>query len=168
MRFRQLDKIIELVPGERIVAVRQVRADEDYLRDHFPFFPVMPGVLMVEALFQASCWLIRATENFENSLLILREAKNVKFADFMEPDQTLQITAEILKLENESVSIKATGVKGDTVAVSARLVIGKSNLKSKNTHLSSLDEFMRESMRVQFEQLTAECGIDCQSFKALK
>lgn len=168
MRFRQLDKIIELVPGERIVAVRQVRADEDYLRDHFPFFPVMPGVLMVEALFQASCWLIRATENFENSLLILREAKNVKFADFMEPDQTLQITAEILKLENESVSIKATGVKGDTVAVSARLVIGKSNLKSKNTDLSSLDEFMRESMRVQFEQLTAECGIDCQSFKALK
>ena len=168
MRFRQLDKIIELIPGERIVAVRQVRADEDYLRDHFPFFPVMPGVLMVEALFQASCWLIRATENFENSLLILREAKNVKFADFMEPDQTLQITAEILKLENESVSIKATGVKGDTVAVSARLVIGKSNLKSKNTHLSSLDEFMRESMRVQFEQLTAECGIDCQSFKALK
>ena len=168
MRFRQLDKIIELVPGERIVAVRQVRADEDYLRDHFPFFPVMPGVLMLEALFQASCWLIRATEDFESSLLVLCEAKNVKFADFMEPDQTLQITAEILKHDNERVSIKATGVKGDTVAVSARLVIGKSNLKSKNTDLSSLDEFMRESMRVQFEQLTAECGIDGQSVKALK
>ncbi len=168
MRFRQLDKIIELVPGERIVAVRQVRADEDYLRDHFPFFPVMPGVLMLEALFQASCWLIRATEDFENSLLILREAKNVRFADFMEPDQTLQIIAEILKLEKESVSIKATGVKGDTVAVSARLIIGKSNLRSRNTDLSPLDEFMRESMRVQFEQLTADCGIGCQSVKALR
>ena len=168
MRFRQLDKIIELVPGERIVAVRHVRADEDYLRDHFPLFPVMPGVLMLEALFQASCWLIRATENFENSLLVLREAKNVRFADFMEPDQTLQINAEILKLEKESVSIKATGIKNDTVAVSARLVIGKSNLKSKNTDLSPLDEFMRESMRVQFEQLTADCEIGCQPVKAMK
>ena len=168
MRFRQLDKIIELVPGERIVAVRQVRADEDYLRDHFPLFPVMPGVLMLEALFQASCWLIRATENFENSLLVLREAKNVRFADFMEPDQTLQINAEILKLEKESVSIKATGIKNDTVAVSARLVIGKSNLKSKNTDLSPLDEFMRESMRVQFDQLTADCEIGCQPVKAMK
>ena len=86
----------------------------------------------------------------------------------MEPDQTLQINAEILKLEEESVSIRATGVKNDTVAVSARLVIGKSNLKSKNTDLSPLDEFMRESMRVQFEQLTADCEIGCQPVKAMK
>ena len=133
-----------------------MRADEDYLRDHFPLFPVMPGVLMLEALFQASCWLIRATEGFENSLLVLKEARNVRFADFMEPNQTLQITAEILKLEQNSVSIKATGMKGETVAVSARLVIGKSNLASQNIDLSPLDEFMRESMRLQLEQLTAD------------
>ena len=156
MRFRQLDKITELVPGERISAERHVRADEDYLRDHFPLFKVMPGVLMLEALFQASCWLIRASEGFENSLLVLKVARNVKFADFMEPEQTLQITAEILKLEAESVSIKASGTKGDSIAVSARLVIAKSNLQSQDPSLASLDEFMRESMRVQFEQLTAD------------
>lgn len=156
MRFRQLDKITELVPGERISAERRVRSDEDYLRDHFPLFKVMPGVLMLEAIFQASCWLIRATEGFENSLLILKEARNVKFADFMEPEQTLQITAEILKLEAESVSIKASGTKGESIAVSARLVIAKSNLQSQDPSLASLDEFMRESMRVQFEQLTAD------------
>ncbi len=156
MRFRQLDKITELVPGERIKAERHVRADEDYLRDHFPLFKVMPGVLMLEAIFQASCWLIRATEGFENSLLVLKEARNVKFADFMEPEQTLQITAEILKLEAGSVSIKASGTKGESIAVSARLVIAKSNLQSQDPSLASLDEFMRESMRVQFEQLTAD------------
>jgi len=156
MRFRQLDRITELVRGERIVAIRHVRADEDYLRDHFPLFPVMPGVLMLEALFQASCWLIRASEGFENSLLILKEARNVKFADFMEPQQTLHITAEILKMESSSVSIKAAGTKGDSVAVSARLVIAKSNMKSQQLGLAPLDEFMRESMRTQFEHLTAE------------
>ena len=154
MRFRQLDKISELVPGERIVAVRHVRADEDYLRDHFPLFPVMPGVLMLEALFQASCWLVRATENFENSLLVLKEARNVKFADFMEPEQTLQITAEIIKSEPNSVTIKAIGTKADVVAVSARLIIGKSNMETNDIELSPLDEFMRESMRLQLNQLT--------------
>jgi len=156
MRFRQLDKITELVLGERIVAVRQVRADEDYLRDHFPLFPVMPGVLMLEALFQASCWLVRATEEFENSVLVLKEARNVKFADFMEPNQTLVITAEIMKMESNTVSIKASGTKGDTVAVSARLVIGKSNMQSNGSDLEPLDQFLRESMRVQFEQLTTD------------
>ena len=156
MRFRQLDKITELVLGERIVAVRQVRADEDYLRDHFPLFPVMPGVLMLEALFQASCWLVRATEEFKNSVLVLKEARNVKFADFMEPNQTLVITAEIMKMESNTVSIKASGTKGDTVAVSARLVIGKSNMQSNGSDLEPLDQFLRESMRVQFEQLTTD------------
>ena len=110
---------------------------------------------MLEALFQASCWLIRDTEDFENSLLTLKEARNVKFADFMEPGQTLNITAEILKLESKSVSIKASGTKGNSIAVSARLVIAKSNLKSEDLGLAPLDEFMRESMREQFELLIA-------------
>jgi 3-hydroxyacyl-[acyl-carrier-protein] dehydratase len=153
MRFKQLDNIIELVPNERITAVRHVRPDEDYFRDHFPLFAVMPGVLMLEALFQASCWLIRSSENFENSLLILREAKNVKFADFMQPGQSLMITAEIVKTTDDSVSIKATGTKGDTVAVTARLVIGKSSLKSEKEELAALDSFMRDSMRQEFEKL---------------
>ncbi len=156
MRFKQLDKITELIPGERIVAERHMRADEDYLRDHFPLFPVMPGVLMLESLFQASCWLVRATEQFENSLLVLKEARNVKFADFMEPNQTLQITAEITKLESGSVTLKAIGMKGDSMAVSAKLIIGKSSLKSQDSNLIPLDAFMRESMRVRFEQLTQE------------
>jgi len=155
MRFKQLDKITEMVPGERISAFRHVNADEDYLRDHFPLFPVMPGVLMLEALYQASCWLIRATEGFENSVLMLKEAKNVKFADFMEPNQTLLISAEILKLEQDTVLIKATGSKGETVAVSARLVIGKSNLASRNEDLESLDVFLRDFLAGQLAKLTS-------------
>jgi len=59
-------------------------------------------------------------------------------------------------LESNTVLIKATGTKGETVAVSARLVIGKSNLQSKDADLEPLDQFLRESMRVQFEKLTAE------------
>lgn len=153
MRFRQLDRILELVPGERIRACRSVHADEDYLRDHFPLFKVMPGVLMLEGLFQASCWLIRGTDSFRHSLLTLNEARNVKFADFMEPGQTMEITAEILKSDDKTVTLKASGMKGDVVACSARLIVGKSNMVDRNADLAALDGFMRESMRQEMKKL---------------
>ena len=74
MRFSQLDQIIELQPGKRIKAAKTLSADEDYLRDHFPCFAVMPGVLMLEAMFQASAWLVRKSEDFAHSTVILKEA----------------------------------------------------------------------------------------------
>ena len=123
MRFIQLNGITLLEPGKRIEAYRSLEADEDYLRDHFPRFPVMPGVLMLEALFQASAILVRATEDFQSGLVLLREAKNVKFADFVQPGQTLQITAEIVKVDGPRFVVKATGTKGETTAVSGRLII---------------------------------------------
>jgi 3-hydroxyacyl-[acyl-carrier-protein] dehydratase len=144
---------VELVPGERIVATRTLREGEDYLRDHFPLFPVMPGVMMLEALFQASCWLIRATENFEHSIISLDEVRNVKFADFMEPGQLLTVTAEIIKSENNSVTLKASGQRGDVVAVSGRLILGKRNLGNEGEQLAALDEYSRDSMRTEFERL---------------
>jgi len=154
MRFNQLDKITELIPGEKIVAIREVHDGEDYLRDHFPLFKVMPGVLMLEALFQASCCLIQATDNFRYSLLILREARNVKFGDFMRPGQCLTISAEIQKSEGNCVTIKAAGMKDGSVAVSAKLIISKEDLSSKDPLLADLDEFMRESKRQILEKLT--------------
>lgn len=153
MRFRQLDRILELVPGEKIVATRQLRPDEDYLRDHFPLFPVMPGVLMLEAMYQASCWLIRSTEDFQNSVLTLKEARTIKFADFMEPGHVLTVTAEILKSDADSVTLKASGSRGETLAVSGRLIIGKSSLGQDGDQMSYLDEYLRDSMRREFQSL---------------
>lgn len=158
MRFNQLDKITELIPGEKIVAVREVHDNEDYLRDHFPLFKVMPGVLMLEALFQASCCLVQATDNFQNSLLILREARNVRFGDFMRPGQCLTITSEIQKSAGNLVTLKATGTKDGNVAVSAKLIISREDLGLSNPMLADLDEFMRESKRQILEKLTLGTG----------
>lgn len=153
MRYSQLDQILELVPGEKIVATRTLRQGEDYLRDHFPLFPVMPGVMMLEALFQASAWLIRATEGFQHSVISLDEVRNVKFADFMEPGQVLTVTAEIVKSDDTSVTIKASGTRGDVVAVSGRLILGKSNLGAQGTQLAALDEYSRDAMKKELARL---------------
>lgn len=123
LRFNQIDQITLLEPGKRIEAQRTLGAGEDYLRDHFPRFPVMPGVLMLESLFQAAMILVRATEEFRSGLVLLREAKNVKFADFVQPGQTLQIVVELIKREDSRYVVKATGSKGDSTAVSGRLVL---------------------------------------------
>lgn len=155
MKFRQIDQITELVPGERITATRTLRADEDYLRDHFPLFPVMPGVLMLEALYQSACLLIRATDDFQCSVLHLEEAKNVKFADFMEPGNTLEICVEIVKNEGDRVSLKATGTKGDSTAVSARLVVRKSRLADTRPELAHLDRFIASQPRQELKKLLA-------------
>ena len=58
MKFNLIDKI-ESISDDRIVASKQVSLAEEYLADHFPTFPVLPGVLMLEALTQAAGWLLR-------------------------------------------------------------------------------------------------------------
>lgn len=123
MRFLQLDRITHLDPGRRVEAIKSLTGSEDYLRDHFPRFAVMPGVLMLEALFQASALLVRATENHEAGLVILQEVKNVKFADFVQPGQQLVIVSEVIQQEAGKYTLKAVGRKDDSVAVSGRLVL---------------------------------------------
>jgi 3-hydroxyacyl-[acyl-carrier-protein] dehydratase len=155
MKFCQIDRIIEIVPGQKIVASRTLRADEDYLRDHFPLFPVMPGVLMLEALYQAACILIRETDNYQCCVLHLEEAKNVKFADFMEPGNTLELVVEMIKNDVDRVSVKASGTKGTSTAVTARLVIRKSRLSDERPELADLDRYVASQPRLELEKLIA-------------
>ena len=75
MKYCQIDQITSLQPGKKLTGQRTLRADEEYLLDHFPRFPVMPGVMMLEALHQAAIWLIRSGDDFRSPLVLLREAK---------------------------------------------------------------------------------------------
>ena len=71
MQFILIDKILELNKGSDITAIKTLSIAEEYLKDHFPRFPVMPGVLMLEGLFQASAWLVRESEDFAHSMVIM-------------------------------------------------------------------------------------------------
>jgi 3-hydroxyacyl-[acyl-carrier-protein] dehydratase len=153
MRFKQLDHITLLEPGVRIEAVKRLLGSEDYLRDHFPNFPVMPGVLMLEAMFQASAWLIRKSEDFAKSVVILKEARNVKYADFVRPGQTLVVSAEIFKQDEQTTTVKAQGTVDGNVAVSGRLVIERYNIADRHPCQAPQDNLLRRKMRAMFEEL---------------
>jgi 3-hydroxyacyl-[acyl-carrier-protein] dehydratase len=153
MRFRQLDQILELEPGKRIVAVKRLDPQEQYLKDHFPHFPVMPGVLMLEAMFQAGAWLVYASTDFEHAMVVLKEARNVKFADFVEPGEQLTVTAEMIGQEGNLVKLKAQGVVGDSTAVSGRLVLERMNQGDLNPTRAITDRLPIAQLRRLFGQL---------------
>lgn len=155
MKYRQLDRITVLEPGQRLVGERTLAADEEYLRDHFPRFPVMPGVMMLEALHQASVWLIRMSPGFDHALVLLREVRNVKFGDFLSPGETLAIEAEIFKTDGPMTTIKAVARKGDRVTVSARLIL-ESCSSGDPAHLDNDSELKRVA-REQFFDLYGDC-----------
>lgn len=154
MRFRQLDRVTLIEPGVRIEALRKLRAEEDYLKDHFPKFPVMPGVLMLEALYQASAWLVRASEEFQHAVVLLREARNVKYADFVEPGETLFVTAEIIKQDDRLTTLKAQGTVDGNTAVSGRLVLERFHLGDRFPRRAAAEPLVNKVMREKLEKMS--------------
>lgn len=153
MRFALVDRIIELEPGARISAVKNLSLAEEYLADHFPGFPVMPGVLMLEAMTQASAWLIRAGEDFAHSVVTLKEARNVKYGNFVEPGQTLVVTAEIIGQDERETRLKAQGTVDGQPTVSARLTLERYNLEQEHPARAEADAVIVARLREQFAQL---------------
>ncbi len=151
MKYRQLDKILTLEPGVRLVGQRTLDSQEEYLLDHFPRFPVMPGVMMLEALQQAGMWLIRVTDDFTHPLVLLREVRSVKFGDFLVPGETLLVTAEIVKQQDDIFTVKATGSKEDKVTVSARLIFERRF--SGDPERLGTDEDVCSRVKEQFNKL---------------
>jgi len=153
MRFSQLDRIIALEKGKSIKALKCLSLSEEYLEDHFPRFPVMPGVLMLESLFQASMWLVRATHDFKYSSVVLRETKSMKFQGFVQPGDSLVIVAEIKSIKESVTNLKVTGTVNDRKAVTGRLVIDTYNLEEREGVDPAIDNYMNHKFRLNFRRL---------------
>ncbi len=158
MRFSLIDRIDQLEPGVRITAAKALSMAEEYLRDHFPGFPVMPGVLMLEAMTQAGAWLVRATEDFAHSMVVLKEARGVKYGQFVEPGQTLQVTAEILSHDDHETLLKAWGMVDGRITVTGRLVLRRYDLSDTRPQQAGTDQTVRQEMRALFGLLYHPSG----------
>jgi 3-hydroxyacyl-[acyl-carrier-protein] dehydratase len=153
MRFTLIDRITDLEPGRRLTAVKGLTLAEEYLQDHFPLFPVMPGVLMLEALYQAGAWLVRSSEDFAHSIVQLSEAHNVKYRDFVEPGQSLVVTTELYKQDSRRTWLKAEGTVREQPAVIAKLVLERFNLADRSPGGHETDAYVVHHLREQFKRL---------------
>ena len=153
VKFNLIDKIEQLA-DDRIVAVKYVSLAEEYLADHFPTFPVLPGVLMVEALTQAATWLMHHRTGFAKSMAVLKEVRNVKYGQFVAPGNALRVTVELNKTTDAGATFKASGTVNDEQAVAARLELAYFNLAEKQPELAALDERLTAHNRQRWDVLT--------------
>ena len=142
MRFNLIDKIVEVQAGVSLKALKNLTLGEEYLADHFPTFPVMPGVLMLQTLVEAGAWLLRISEDFALSVIVLREAKNIKYGNFMEPGKQMLITVELIEKTADLAVFKGKGEMEGQSTVSARITLARYNLRDKDNSFKDTDEKM--------------------------
>jgi 3-hydroxyacyl-[acyl-carrier-protein] dehydratase len=137
LKFILVDQLLSHEPGKRLVMAKNVTMAEEYLADHFPNFPVLPGVLMLEAAIQTAAWLIRQQENFAHSLIVLKEARGVRYGSFVSPGQTLVMTADAVEITASRSDFKVKGMVGPQTAIQARLELAHLNLAPSSPGLTA-------------------------------
>ncbi len=125
MRFFLLDRVTDWQPGESATGVKNVALSEDYLRDHFPRVPTMPGVLMLEAMAQLAGILLEdAVERRDekNVKAVLTIVERAKFRRLVKPGDQLRLVADKLELREASGRARGRAFVGETLVTSADLV----------------------------------------------
>ncbi|MFQ5817742.1 MAG: 3-hydroxyacyl-ACP dehydratase FabZ [Terriglobia bacterium] len=121
--FLLVDAVLELEPGKRVVAVKNVRADEPYLAGHFPGHPVMPGVLIVEAIAQAGGFmLMKEVENRDAKLMYLAGIEAVRFRRPVVPGELLRLEVEMVYWRNNICKMAGKALVGEQVAAEATVI----------------------------------------------
>ena len=119
--FLFLDEVTVLEPGSRVVAHKLVQEDEWFLTGHFPGRPIMPGVIMVEALAQAGAIAALSLEENRGKLALFAGIDDVRFKRIVEPGDELTLTCEIEAARGPVGRGKATARVGDELAVRGML-----------------------------------------------
>ena len=119
--FLLLDEVTVLEPGVRVVARKQVREDEWYLAGHFPGRPIMPGVLMVEAMAQTGAVAVLAAESNRGKLALFAGIDDVRFKRIVEPGDELELVCELERLRGPIGRGKARATVDGELAVRGTL-----------------------------------------------
>ena len=119
--FLLLDEVLELEPGRRVVARREVRAEDPWFAGHFPQRPVMPGVLIVEAMAQAGAVAVLIEEENRGKIAFFAGIDDCRFKRVVSPGEVLTLTCEIDTVRGPIGRGKATAYVGDELAARGTL-----------------------------------------------
>jgi 3-hydroxyacyl-[acyl-carrier-protein] dehydratase len=118
LRFDLVDSVLERT-DDRIVTLKLVTSAEEYLGDHFPSFPILPGVMMLECMVQAARRLLGDS----GGPWVLGEARNVKYGNMVRPGQALRIEVELKKTDGDTRQFQGRGEVGGETAVAGRFTL---------------------------------------------
>lgn len=96
--FLLVDRIVELEEGKRAVGIKNVSANEPFFQGHFPGYPVMPGVLILEALAQVGAVLILKQEEYRGRIALFAGMEEVKFRRQVVPGDQLRLESKLIKM----------------------------------------------------------------------
>lgn len=122
--FIMIDRVVEIVSEDELVALKNVTINEPYFQGHYPGRPVMPGVLQIEAMAQAAgVLLLRRLSVEENKIAFFMSVNKVKFRQAVEPGDTLMIRVKLIKIRgNKIATANSECLVGDKVVSSAELM----------------------------------------------
>ncbi len=119
--FLLVDKIIEMEPGKRAVGIKNVTINEPFFQGHFPGRPIMPGVLICEALAQVGAVIILGDPAFKDKLAVFTGINNFKFRHQVVPGETLRLEAELTKMRGTMGKAEVCAYVGDEVAAKGEI-----------------------------------------------
>ncbi|MEM7624561.1 MAG: beta-hydroxyacyl-ACP dehydratase [Planctomycetota bacterium] len=120
MKFTLIDRVLEQ-DYQRIVALKAVTTAEEYLGDHFPGFPVLPGVMMLETMAQAARQLVRGVDGPPHGgPLVISDVRNLRYAAMVRPGQSLKVEVALRKRDDDGIEFQGLGTVDEQIAVQGR------------------------------------------------